>query len=58
MYINFHLDILTTVVQVLDWKKQRKDNLSPVFPMSPRYLNIVGNTFSQNFIMECTMQTF
>jgi len=21
MYINFHLDILTTVVVVLDWKK-------------------------------------
>jgi len=30
MYINFHLDILTTVVLVLDWKKQRKDDLSPV----------------------------
>ena len=44
MYINFHLDILTTVVLVLNWKKQRKDDLSPVFAMSPRYLNIDGNT--------------
>ena len=29
MYINFHLEILTTVVLVLDWKKQCEDNLSP-----------------------------
>ena len=28
MYINFHLDILTTVVLVLDWKKQHKDDLT------------------------------
>jgi len=26
MYIKFHLDILTTVVLVLDWKKQCKDD--------------------------------
>ena len=29
-------------------KKQRKDDLSPVFAISPRYLNIVGNTDYQN----------
>ena len=44
MYINFHLDALTTVVKVLDWKRQRKDDLSPVFAMLPRYLIIVENT--------------
>jgi len=33
MYINFHLD---------------KDDWSPVFAMSPRYLNIVVNTGFQN----------
>jgi len=48
MYINFHLDALTTVVKVLDWKRQRKDDLSPVFAMLPRYLIIVGNTDFQN----------
>ena len=49
MYINFHLDILTTVVLVLDWKKQRKDDLSPVFATSTLYLNIVGgNSDFQN----------
>ena len=59
MYINFHLDILTTVVLVLDWKKQRKDVLSPVFTMSPRYLNIVGKyKLSKLDITERTMQTF
>jgi len=46
MYITFHLDILTTVVLVLE--KQREDDLSPVFTMSPRYLNIAGNTDFQN----------
>ena len=46
MYINFHSDTLTTVVQVL--QLQRKDDLSPVFAMSPRYLIIVGNTDFQN----------
>ena len=30
MYINIHVDAFTTVV---DWKRQRKDNLSPVFPI-------------------------
>jgi len=46
MYINFVLDILTTMVLVLDWKKQRKYDLSLVFAMSPLYL--VGNTYFQN----------
>ena len=32
-------------------KKQRKDDLSPVFAMSPRYLNIVGNTDFQNLTL-------
>ena len=41
MYSNFHVDALTTLEQVLDWKRQRKDNVSPVFVMSPWYLNRV-----------------
>ena len=39
------------MVLVLDWKKQRKDDLSPVFAMSPRYLNIVGNTDFQHLTL-------
>jgi len=48
MYINFHLDTLNIEVNVLDWKRQRKDDVSPGYAMSPRYLNIVGNTDFQN----------
>jgi len=48
MYINFHLDILTTDVSVIDWKNNVKTILWPAFAMSPRYLNIVGNTGFQN----------
>jgi len=39
VYSNFHVDHLKTVVKELDEKRQRKDDLSPVFAMSPWYLN-------------------
>jgi len=40
VYSNFHADYLKTVVNDFDKKKrQRKDDLSPVFAMSPWYLN-------------------
>ena len=35
VYINFHVDDLKTVVTKLDKKRQRKDDLSPVFAMWP-----------------------
>ena len=39
VYSNFHVDDLKTVVKELDKKRQRKDELSPVFAMSPWYVN-------------------
>ena len=35
VYSNVHVDDLKTVVKELDKKRQRKDDLSPVFVMSP-----------------------
>jgi len=40
MYINCGISIRLK-------KKHRKDDLSPVFAMSPQYLNIVGNILSK-----------
>ena len=51
MYINFHVDAFTTEIDVWDWKRQCKDDLSLVLAMSPRYLNRVGNTDFQNLTL-------
>ena len=40
VYSNLNVDDLKTVVKKIDKKQQSKDNLSPVFAMSPWYLNI------------------
>ena len=53
MYINFHLDAFTTVVDVLDWKQQRKYDLSSIFAMS---LQCREYRLSKLDIKERTMQ--
>jgi len=43
VYSNFNVDDLKTMIKEFDKKRQRKDDLSPVFVILPWYLNS-GNT--------------